>query len=144
MDRSDSFSSVFSLSYLFHFTDHIAAEGALDFFTYRFLTGPSDQPYEYTDGYSGAEVAVVYNFRKSRQLRRWLPYVAAGVGKTTTDFTEIPGTPYYRFGAGVAYNFSDRLGTRIEFRNETIRGLGWGSGTDANLPSIRCGIVLRF
>jgi hypothetical protein len=144
VDRSDHFSSVFSFSYLLHITDHISAEGALDFFTYKFLTGPSDQPYEYTDGYTGAEVAVVYHFRKSRQVHKWLPYVAAGVGKTTTDFTEIPGTAYYRFGAGVSYNVSDRLGTRIELRNETIRGLGWAGRTDANLPSLRCGIVLRF
>ena len=136
--------SVVSLSYQYHITRHISAEGALDFFNYKFLTGPSENPYVYKDDYAGAEAAVVYHFRPSRQTGRWLPFVAAGIGKTTTDFTEIAASPYYRFGAGVAYNFTGKLGLRFEARDELNRGLWTGGSPNGNLLSLRCGIVYRF
>ena len=34
---------------------------------------------------------------------RMLPFVAAGIGQTTTDFTESAANPYYRLGAGISY-----------------------------------------
>jgi hypothetical protein len=135
---------VLSFSYQFHITDHISAEGALDFFYYKFLTGPPNAQYTYKDDYAGAEAAVVYHLRPNRDTGRWLPFVAAGIGKTTTDFTEIAAHRYYRLGAGVAYNLTDRLGLRLEARDEIIQSL-WANGSPkGNLPSLRCGIVYRF
>lgn len=135
---------VLSFSYQFHFTNHISAEGAFDVFYYRFLTGPAGQQYVYRDDYAGAEAAVVYHFLGNRETGRWLPFVAAGIGKTTTDFTEIPATCYYRFGAGVSYRMTRSLGLRFEIRDERITDL-WQSGSpNAHLPSARVGIVLRF
>jgi hypothetical protein len=135
---------VFSLSYQFHFTKHLSAEGAFDIFYYKFLTGPAGQQYVYRDDYAGAEAAFVYHFWGNRDAGRWLPFVAAGIGKTTTDFTEIPATLYYRFGAGVSYHMTRSLGLRFEIRDERITGL-WQSGSPkAHLPSGRVGIVLRF
>ena len=136
--------AVFSLSYQFHITRHFSAEGALDLFNYKFLTGPPDSPYIYKDDYLGAEAAAVYYFRASRQTGRLLPFIAAGIGKTTTDFTEIAAHPYYRLGAGVAYHLSDRLGFRLEARDEIIRSLSIHGSPNGNLPSIRFGIFLSF
>ncbi len=48
---------VFSLSYQFHFTEHVSAEGALDVFTYKFRVGPLEEINYYRDGYLGAEAA---------------------------------------------------------------------------------------
>jgi hypothetical protein len=135
---------VFSFSYQFHFTNHISAEGAFDIFYYRFLTGPAGQQYVYRDDYAGAEAAVVYHFLGNRETGRCLPFVAAGIGKTTTDFTEIPATRYYRFGAGVSYHMTRSLGLRFEIRDERITGLYHPESPNAHLPSVRMGIVLRF
>ncbi len=143
-EENDHASPVFSFAYRLHATDHLAAEGALDFFTYTFPVGPPDQPSEYADGYSGAEIAVLYHFRNGRQARRWIPFAAIGVGRTTTDFTEIRGITYYRLGGGVSYNFSDRFGFRLEVRDEAIRDLPGSPRATANLPSIRCGLAFRF
>ncbi len=135
---------VFSLSYQFHITRHFSAEGALDSFSYSFPTGPPDSPSIYRDGYLGAEAAVVYHFLPNRDTHRWLPFVVAGIGKTTTDFTEVAAHPYYRLGAGVSYHLTDRLGFRLEARDEIIAGLANYGSPRGNLPSIRCGIVYRF
>ena len=135
---------VFSLSYQFHITRHFSAEGALDSFSYKFPIGPPDSSSIYKDGYLGAEAAVVYHFLPNRDKRRWLPFLVAGIGKTTTDFTEIAAHPYYRLGAGVSYHLNDRLGFRLEVRDEIITRLASYSSPRGNLPSIRCGIVYRF
>ena len=135
---------VFSFSYQFHFTKHVSAEGALDFFTYPFLTGPPDNQVRYRDDYTGAEAALVYHFRSICDTGKWVPFVAAGIGKTTTDFTEIPAEIYYRFGAGVAYNFSGRFGVRVEARDEVISHLYGNGGPHGNIPSLRFGIAYRF
>lgn len=134
--------AVFSLSYRFHITRHFSAEGALDTFNYKLLTGPSNATYN--DDYLGAEAAVVYYFLGNRETGKWLPFVVAGIGKTTTDFTEIAAHRYYRMGAGISYHLSDRFGFRVEVRDEIITKL-WNQGSPAgNLPSIRCGVAYRF
>jgi len=137
-------SPVGSFSYRFHFTNHISAEGALDFFSYEFQSGPPAQPYSYRDGYSGAEAALVYYLRQSRPSQHWLPFIAAGVGKTTTDFTEIAAAPYYRIGVGISYHFTARFGIRVEMRDEIITKLYGNGSPNGNLPSIRFGLVYRF
>jgi len=136
--------AVFSVSYQFHITGHFSAEGALDTFFYKFMTGPPDSPYGYKDDYLGAEAAVVYHFRDINKTGRWQPFVVAGIGKTTTDFTEIAAHPYYRLGVGVTYHLSDRLGFRLEVRDEIIKSLWIQGNPDGNLPSIRCGVFYRF
>ncbi len=113
--------AVLSFSYQFHLTDHFSAEGALDSFNYKFLTGMPDNQYLYKDDYLGAEAAVVYHPIPSRRTGRVLPFIVAGIGKTTTDFTEIAAHPYYRLGAGITYHLNDRLGFKIEARDEIIR-----------------------
>jgi hypothetical protein len=133
---------VFSVSYQFHITGQFAAEGALDLFYYKFDAGPVMGIYK--DDYLGAEAAVLYYFRTGRETRLWLPFVVAGIGKTSTDFTEIAAHPYYHLGAGVAYHLTDRLGIRLEARDEIIKSLAVYGGPNGNLPSIRCGIVFRF
>ncbi len=129
--------AVFSFSYQFHISRHFSAEGALDGFTYQTRTG-------YKDGYLGAEAAAIYSFLNNRETGRWLPFVAAGIGKTTTDFTEIAADRYYRIGAGVAYHFTERIGLRIEIRDEIMKSLHYDSTSMVHLPSARCGIVYRF
>ena len=136
--------AVFSFSYRFHITRHFSAEGALDSFTYQFRAGAADSSYQYRDGYLGAEAALVYYFLSNRATRRVLPFVVAGIGKTTTDFTEIAAHPYYRLGAGVSYHMTERLGLRIELRDEIIKSLANANNPDGNLPSVRLGIVYRF
>jgi len=136
--------TVFSLSYRFHITRHFSAEGALDSFNYNIPVGPPDTSSVYKDDYLGAEAAVVYHFLPDREPGRLLPFIAAGIGKTTTDFTEIAAHPYYRLGAGINYYLTDRLGFQVEVRNEIIKRLYEDHQPNGTLPSIRGGIVLRF
>ncbi len=142
--ESDHFSPVFSLSYLFHFNHHLAAKGALDFFVFTFPIGPLNARSEHADDYGGAEAALVYYLRESGQAGKWIPFVAAGAGKTTTDFAEVPGTPYFRFGGGVSYNVSERFGARMEFRDEFIEDIQGVVRSDAHLPSLRVALFYRF
>jgi hypothetical protein len=135
---------VLSFSYRFHFTEHLSAEGALDVFTYKLKVGPPGQSSIFRDGYLGAEAAVAYDLRSNRQTKRWLPFMVAGLGRTTTDFTEIPSTLYLRLGIGASYHFSERVGVRMEIRDEIIRGLYSPGNPGGNLPSLRVGIVYRF
>ena len=135
---------VYSFSYRRHITRHFSAEGALDVFYYKFLTGPSDNQSVYRDDYLGAEAALVYYFRANRETTGFLPFLVAGIGKTTTDFTEIPAHPYYRLGAGLSYNWTEKWGFRLEVRDEIINSLYIQGTPTGNLPSVRFGIVRRF
>jgi len=135
---------VYSFSYRGHITRHFTVEGALDFFYYKFLTGPPNDRSVFNDDYHGAEAALVYYILPNSETGRLLPFVAAGIGKTTTDFTEIPAHPYYRFGAGFSYNLTEKWGLRFEVRNEIIKSLYINGSPTGNLPSARLGIVRRF
>jgi hypothetical protein len=135
---------VYSFSYRCHITRHVSAEGALDVFYYKFLAGPMNDQTVYKDDYVGAEAALLYYFLPNRETNRLLPYVVAGIGKTSTDFTEIPGHPYYRFGAGFSYNLTGKWGLRFELRDEIVKSLYIYGNPTANLPSARLGIVRRF
>ena len=136
--------AVFSFSYRFHITHHISAEGAFDFFNYKFLTGTPDGQSIYKDDYHGAETAIAYYLLSNRETGRFLPFVVAGIGKTTTDFTEIPSHLYYRLGAGVAYHLNDWFGVQVEVRDEIITRLYQSGNPRGNLPSIRGGVIFRF
>jgi hypothetical protein len=136
---------VLSFWYQGHATERFSVEGGFDFFSYSFHINrrdPASSPYR--DGYSGASIAFVYHPLTCCEIGRILPYVSAGVGKTTTDFTEIPATVYYRLGAGAVYNVSDRIGVRVEARDEILSALDPYVGLRATLPSVRLGIVRRF
>jgi hypothetical protein len=136
--------AVLSASYRLHITDHISAEGALDVFYYRLKVGPHDAPSTMNDDYIGAEAAVIYHFLPNRQTGRLLPYLVAGIGKTTTDFTEIAAHPYYRLGAGISYHLTERYGLQLEVRDEIVKRLYVNGQPNGNLPSVRGGIVIRF
>jgi hypothetical protein len=137
--------AVYSFSYRGHITRHISAEGAIDIFYYKFLTGSSNSRQSiYKDDYVGAEAAIVYYFLPNREIDRLLPFVVGGIGKTSTDFTEIPAHPYYRFGAGFSYNLTEKWGLRFELRDEIIKSLYINGNPTGNLPSARLGIVRRF
>jgi hypothetical protein len=90
------------------------------------------------------EAALAYYFLPNRETGRLLPFVVAGIGKTSTDFTEIPAHSYYRFGAGFPYNLTEKWGLRFELRDEIIKSLYVNGNPTGNLPSARLGIVLRF
>ena len=135
---------VFSCSYRFHITQHVSVEGALDTFNYNIAADAPENSSIFRDDYLGAEAAIVYHFLPNRDTGRLLPFVAVGIGKTTTDFTEIAAHPYYRLGAGVNYHLTDRLGFQLEVRDEIIKKLWTHGEPNGNLPSIRGGIVIRF
>ncbi len=143
IDPGGGRTEVFSLTYQFRMTKHFSVEGALDSFYYTFPTGPLDNPSNYKDGYLGAEAAAVY-YLLNRDERRFVPFVAAGIGKTSTDFTEIAGHAYYRLGAGFVVPLTHRLGLRLEARDEIIRDLAPNGSGSGNLPSLRCGVFYRF
>jgi len=144
VDPEGGATPVYSFSYRCHISSHLSAEGALDIFYYKFVSSPSGDQANYRDDYLGAEAALVYHFLPNRETRRFLPFVAAGIGKTTSDFTEIPAHPYYRFGAGFSYNLTDKWGLRFEARDEIIKSLYANGSPSGNLPSARLGIVRRF
>jgi hypothetical protein len=144
VDSGSSATPVFGVSYLYHITDHVSAEGSLDLFFHKFLTGPVDSQEVFWDGYTGAEAALVYHFKDWRDTGRWIPFAVVGIGKTTTDFTEIQASRYIRLGGGVSYHFTEKLGGRVEIRDEIINKLYSAGGSNANLPSVRASIVYRF
>ena len=144
VDPGGGTTAVFSVSYRLHMTRYLSVEGAMDTFNYKFLSGPAGDLSTYKDDYHGVEAALICYFRPNRETGRVLPFIAAGIGKTTTDFTEIPSHPYYRLGAGVAYNLNERFGLRLELRDEIIKRLYQLGEPNGNLPSVRLGIVYRF
>ncbi len=136
--------AVWSFSYRCHITRHFSAEGALDVFYYKQMIGPPNDRSVFNDDYLGADAALVYYLLPNRETGRFLPFVVAGIGKTSTDFTEIQGHPYYRFGAGFSYNLTDKWGLRFELRDEIVKSLYIYGNPTGNLPSARLGIVRRF
>jgi hypothetical protein len=135
---------VWNLAYDFHVTKRWTVEGALDIFYDRFLTSPGDPRSTSRDDYTGAELAIVFHPINCCETGRLLPFVTAGIGKTTTDFTEVPASVFYRFGAGLSYHINERFGLRAELRDERMTALDAWRSSAAHLPSIRVGIVRRF
>ena len=134
--------SAFTLAYTRSIFKGLAVEGSLDGF---FVKAPNLS----SDGYEALQIGAAYNFRSNAASRRIIPYISAGVGKVTTDFTDIPAEVVYRFGGGAKYYFKENSGwgIRVELRDEiTSRGLQNYplKGSRLSLVSLRAGVTYRF
>ena len=132
--------SAFTLAYDRNLTNQLALESSLELFYI-------DVPNFGRDDYAGVQGAVLYHFRKAKD-QRFVPYLTAGVGNTTTDFTEVPSTLVIRLGGGFKSFFgqSQRFGLRVEARDEII-GKGqtiFYPAARINFPSARVGFIYRF
>jgi hypothetical protein len=136
-------SPAFSIGYARTIFKGIAVEGALDEF---YVKAPGAR----SDDFGAAYVGALYNFRSNGKGRKFIPYVLAGVGTVSTDFTEVPGEAIYKFGGGVKYYFrSDgaSFGIRVELREGfTHRGNQPYPGSDSRIfiTSVRAGVTYRF
>src|SRR6185436_17347971 len=92
--------SAFTFAYTRNLIGGLAAEASLGAF---FVSNGTPA---FRDDYGSVDASVVYHFIPIRKSRTLIPYVTAGIGKVSTDFTEIPGEKIYRFGGGVKYYFS--------------------------------------
>ena len=66
-DPGGGTTAVLSFAYRFHITRHISAEGAINYFNYKFLTNHGNGPQTYNDDYLGAEAAIAYYFLDNRK-----------------------------------------------------------------------------
>lgn len=132
--------SAYTLAYDRNLTDQLALEGSLEFFYV-------DVPNFGRDDYTGLQGALLYHFRSSKD-QRFVPYLTAGVGNTTTDFTEIPSTLVIRLGGGFKYFFGQArlFGLRVEARDEIIGKdqTIFFPASRINFPSARVGFIYRF
>ncbi len=128
-----------TFSYARNLPWRLAIEGSLDLFYVRHDDG-------FDDDFAGAALSVHYHFLEPTETGRLIPYVGAGIGKTTTDFTEIPAQKLARLLGGVKYHFSDGWGLTVEVRDEIMEGSYYlvQPGKTINFPSARVGIVRRF
>ena len=135
--------SAFSIGYTRSIVGGLAAEGSIDIFFVR--NGSLAK-----DDFTAAQAAVVYHFRPVTESGALVPYVSAGIGKVTTDFTEIPADRVVKLGGGIKYYFSERhkYGLRLELRHEITTGNSLGyypvSGSRLQHTSLRAGITCRF
>jgi hypothetical protein len=132
---------VSTLAYTRYLTERWAVEGSLEFFSVNI-------PNFGRDGFAGVQGSVLYHLRPAATDRRFVPYLTAGFGNTTTDFTEIPSEWVIRLGGGFKYFLgqSQKFGLRVEARNEIIGedNRVFFPPTRINLPSARVGVVYRF
>ena len=117
----------------------LAVEGSLDLFYVR-------EPGFGLDDYGSAQIGVLYHFVPITKDKTVIPYITAAVGEASTDFTEIPTEPIYRFGGGVKYYFGNEspFGIRVELNSETTRKGPFDSSPRLSLVSVRAGITWRF
>lgn len=133
--------SAFTISYDRHIVKGFAVEGSLDVFYIK--NGSLNR-----DDFGAAQIAAVYHFG-SLKNHRVIPYVTAGIGSLSTDFTEIPSDVVYRFGGGIKYYFGrdSPFGVRVEVRDE-ITPQGHQAyplpGDPLSLVSVRVGVTYRF
>jgi hypothetical protein len=125
-----------NLSYARSIGEHFAAEGSLETF---FVEG---------DDIGGVQGSVLYHFVPSSRTRTVIPYVTAGLGTASTDFTEIRSDLLVKVGAGVKYHVTDHVGVRLELRDEIVNpthNAGYLPGSGAG-PRVRArvGVVFRF
>jgi hypothetical protein len=134
--------SAFTFAYTRSLVAGLAVEGSLDVFYVKTpLVGQND--------YGAAQIAVLYQFGSISKNRLIIPYITAGAGKVSTDYTEIPAEPIYRLGCGVEYYFSEKspFGLRIELRDEITRRGHQDyplTGSRLSLVSLRGGVTYRF
>lgn len=136
---------VFTVAYTRGLTDRIAVEGSLDGY---FVKQPGRSQ---RDDFLDVQVAGLFHFVPMTATKRVIPYLTAGVGRVSTDATEIPAETIVRLGGGIKYYPSDNhnVGLRVEVRDEiTSRGgQGYpvgGSGDRINIISLRAGVTFRF
>jgi hypothetical protein len=134
---------VFTVAYTRGLTDRIAVEGSLDGY---FVKQPSISR---RDDYLDAQIAGLFHFAPMTATGRVIPYLTAGVGRVSTDPTEIPAETITRLGGGIKYYPSDNhnVGLRVEVRDEITRRGGQGypvSGDLINIISLRAGVTFRF
>ena len=134
---------VFTVAYTRGLTDRIAVEGSLDGY-YVKQPGRSQR-----DDFLDVQVAGLFHFVPMTESKRVIPYLTAGVGRVTTDFTEIPAETIVRLGGGIKYYPSDNhnIGLRVEVRDEITSRGGQGypvSGDRINIISLRAGVTFRF
>ena len=113
--------SACSIAYTRTLIGGLAVEGSLDAFFAKNGTPP------FRDDFGSVEASVLYHFVPVKKTRTLIPYVAVGIGKVSTDFTEIPGEKIYRFAGGIKYYLSDehRWGMRLELRDEITMTEGY-------------------
>jgi hypothetical protein len=132
---------VSTLGYTRYLTERWAVEGSLEFFSVNI-------PNFGRDGFAGVQGSVLYHLLPAATDRRFVPYLTAGFGNTTTDFTEIPSEWVIRMGGGFKYFLgqSQKFGLRVEARNEIIGEDNriFFPLTRINFPSARVGVVYRF
>ena len=132
---------VSTLAYTRYLTERWAVEGSLEFFFVNIRNFGRDD-------FAGVQGSFLYHLLPATTERRFVPYLTAGVGNTTTDFTEIPSTWVIRLGGGFKYflDESQKFGLRVEARNEIIgkdNRIFWPP-TRINFPSARLGVIYRF
>ena len=139
--KASTNASAITISYDRQIINGLAVEGSLDAF---FIKNGSLNG----DDFGAAQIAAVYHFG-SLKSHRVIPYVTAGIGRLSTDFTEIPSNVVYRFGGGIKYYFSKEspFGIRVELRDE-ITPQGHQRyplhGDPVSLISVRAGVTYRF
>ena len=136
-------SRAYTLAYTRYLTERWAVEGSMEVF---YVKVPS-VPNSFWDGYAGLQASALYHLRPASPDRRFVPYLTAGIGFTSTDITEIPAVRVIRMGGGFKYFFgqSRRLGLRVEARNEIINDNGiFFPPEQINFPGARVGVVYRF
>jgi hypothetical protein len=134
---------VFTVAYTRGLTDRIAVEGSLDGY-YVKQPGRSQR-----DDFLDVQVAGLFHFVPMTASKRVIPYLTAGVGRVSTDVTEIPAETITRLGGGIKYYPSDNhnVGIRVEVRDEITSRGGQGypvSGDRINIISLRAGVTFRF
>jgi opacity protein-like surface antigen len=134
--------SALTLAYTRSLPLGLAVEGSLDVFYVK-------NPPLASDDFGAAQIAVLYHFGSVSKSHRVIPYITAGAGKVSTDYTEIQSDPIYKFGGGVKYYFSDEspLGIRVEVRDEITRQGHQGyplAGSRLSLVTLRVGVAYRF
>ena len=147
--KNDSMeATVLDFSYARHITDHWGFELAIiDGFTYD---NPSpDRNFTFNKiGYGGSQLAVLYHLKSTSSSKRLIPYLSAGIGFTSDDFTELPSYRVIRLGGGIKYFFDSEqhFGLKLELRNEIINknsGI-FPTGEGINLPNVRVGFIFRY
>jgi len=147
--KNDSMeATVINLSYARHITDHWGVDVSfIEGFTYK--NPREDRNLTFNKiGYDGSQIAVLYHLTSTSSGKRLIPYLTAGIGFTSDDFTELPSYKVVRLGGGVKYFFGSEptFGLKLEFRNEIIgkNNYIFPTGERINLPNARLGFIFRF
>jgi hypothetical protein len=140
--------TVINLSYARHITDHWGLDVSFVEVFHFDNPRPDRALTFYKIGYDGAQIAALYHLRSTSAGKPLIPYLTAGIGFTSDDFTELPSYPVVRLGGGVKYFFGSEhcFGIKLEFRNEIIgRNSGiFSTGERINMPNARIGVIWRF